>query len=163
MNLLIFFFYYRVTHSFDWSRNKERKINSSHQLISTSEREVCKQRFQTVQNLRTALSISFRIGEEKSKPIHRVTCHSWHEQRTETGERERERDSLRQEHPKHLLIDRKLEVDRSVSGSGFRQGICSCFKKAFTAPVTPSSFSIALASSTARSFTYHWSSFNKIM
>lgn len=58
-----------------------------------------------------------------------------------------------QAQPKHLLKEKKLDVtgSGSGSGSGFLKG--RCLKKAFTAPVTPSSFSMAFASSTARSFT----------
>ena len=58
-----------------------------------------------------------------------------------------------QAQPKHLLKEKKLDVTGSGSGSGFLKG--RCLKKAFTAPVTPSSFSMAFASSTARSFTYN--------
>ena len=58
-----------------------------------------------------------------------------------------------QEQPKHLLKEKKPGDTDSGSGSGFLQG--RCFKKAFTAPATPSSFSMAFASSTARSFTWN--------
>jgi len=61
--------------------------------------------------------------------------------------------ALDQEKPKHLAIyEKQLDEDGSVLGSGLFLG--SCLKNAFTAPVTPSSFSIALASSIACSFTY---------
>uniref|UniRef100_A0A2P2KYJ6 Sterol 3-beta-glucosyltransferase UGT80A2-like n=1 Tax=Rhizophora mucronata TaxID=61149 RepID=A0A2P2KYJ6_RHIMU len=52
-----------------------------------------------------------------------------------------------QEQPKHLLKEKRLDGSGNGMGSGFLQG--RCLKKAFTAPVTPSSFFIALASSTA--------------
>jgi len=59
--------------------------------------------------------------------------------------------------PKHLLkekiLDGSVDGSDSGSGSGFFRG--RCLKNAFTAPSTPSSFSMSLASSTARSFTWH--------
>ena len=56
-----------------------------------------------------------------------------------------------QEQPKHLLMENTL----GGTGSDFGSDFCreSCLKNAFTAPTTPSSFFIALASSRARSFT----------
>lgn len=60
--------------------------------------------------------------------------------------------SLNQEQPKHLLIEKILDGIDSGSGSGIFRG--SCLKNALTAPVTPSSFSMALASSIARSLTW---------
>lgn len=56
-----------------------------------------------------------------------------------------------QEQPKHLRMERKFDGVVSGSGSSFLHG--RCLKNAFTAPVTPSSFSMAFASLTARSLT----------
>jgi hypothetical protein len=58
-----------------------------------------------------------------------------------------------QAQPKHLRQYEKLDGagEGSGSGSGFFRG--RCLKNAFTAPVAPSSFSMALARSTARSLT----------
>lgn len=62
--------------------------------------------------------------------------------------------ALDQEQPKHLLKEKILDEEGSISVSGFFWG--SCLKNAFTAPVTPSSFSMALASSIAWSFTWKY-------
>jgi hypothetical protein len=56
-----------------------------------------------------------------------------------------------QAQPKHLRQQEKLDGAGDGSGSGFFGG--RCVKNAFTAPVAPSSFSMALARSTARSLT----------
>lgn len=61
-----------------------------------------------------------------------------------------------QEQPKHFLTEPKHGSMKPVgTGEGWVGGFLGgrCLKKAFTAPVTPSSVSMAAASSSARSFT----------